>query len=165
MSIYCTYKSTMKMKATLDLKRFWRWCMLYRTIGLILNSIHRLICRRQKTTTFRRLDLSPSSGGLGLDKPISWARQKELVSVIGDSITQWVRPSLSNEPNWVGLSCPNPPEDGDRSSLRNVVVFCLLHTRRWIEFKISAIVLKATCSSQTLVFIKLHGVTLQKLCL
>jgi hypothetical protein len=26
-----------------DLKGFWRWCMLYRTIGLILDSIHRLI--------------------------------------------------------------------------------------------------------------------------
>jgi hypothetical protein len=34
-----------------------------RTIGLILDSIHHLVCRRQKTTTFRRLDLSPSSGG------------------------------------------------------------------------------------------------------
>jgi hypothetical protein len=30
---------------------------------------------------------------------------------------------------------PHPPEDGDRSSLRNVVVFCLPHTRRWIESK------------------------------
>jgi hypothetical protein len=36
---------------------------------------------------------------------------------------------------------PHQPEDGDRSSLRNVVVFCLLHTRRWIESKISPIVL------------------------
>jgi hypothetical protein len=36
---------------------------------------------------------------------------------------------------------PHPPEDGDRSSLRNVVVFCLLHTRRWMESKISPIVL------------------------
>jgi hypothetical protein len=34
-----------------------------------------------------------------------------------------------------------PQRFGDRSSLRNVVVFCLLHTRRWIEAKISPIVL------------------------
>jgi hypothetical protein len=36
---------------------------------------------------------------------------------------------------------PHPPEDGDRSSLRNVVVFCLPHTRRWIESKTSPIAL------------------------
>jgi hypothetical protein len=35
----------------------------------------------------------------------------------------------------------HPPEDGDRSSLRNVVVFCLPHTRRWIESKTSPIAL------------------------
>jgi hypothetical protein len=34
-----------------------------------------------------------------------------------------------------------PQRFGDRSSLRNVVVFCLLHTRRWLESKISPIVL------------------------
>jgi hypothetical protein len=27
-----------------DLKGFWRWCMLYRTIWLLLDSIHRLVC-------------------------------------------------------------------------------------------------------------------------
>jgi hypothetical protein len=32
----------------------------------------------QKTTTFRRLDLSPSSGGWGRVDILSWARQKEL---------------------------------------------------------------------------------------
>jgi hypothetical protein len=37
----------------------------------------------QKTTTFRRLDLSPSSGGWGRVDLLSWARQKELV--------QWLR--------------------------------------------------------------------------
>jgi hypothetical protein len=36
---------------------------------------------------------------------------------------------------------PHPPEDGDRSSLRNVVVFCLPHTRRWIKSKTSPIAL------------------------
>jgi hypothetical protein len=37
----------------------------------------------QKTTTFHRLDLSPSSGGWGRIDLLSWARQKELVSVTG----------------------------------------------------------------------------------
>jgi hypothetical protein len=40
-------------------------CDVYRAIGLVLDSIHRLVCGSQKTTTFRRLDLSPSSGGWG----------------------------------------------------------------------------------------------------
>jgi hypothetical protein len=30
------------------LKGFWRWCMLYRAIGLVLDFIHRLVCGRQK---------------------------------------------------------------------------------------------------------------------
>jgi hypothetical protein len=37
-------------------------------------SIHRLVYRRQETTTFRRLDLSPSSGGWGKIDLLSWAR-------------------------------------------------------------------------------------------
>jgi hypothetical protein len=40
---------------------------------------------------------------------------------------------------WFVLS--HPPEDGDRSSFRNVVVFCLPHTRRWIKSVISPIAL------------------------
>jgi hypothetical protein len=36
----------------------------------------------QKTTTFRRLDLFPSLSGWGRVDLLSWARQKELVSVI-----------------------------------------------------------------------------------
>jgi hypothetical protein len=44
--------------------------MLYRAIGLVLDSIHRLVCGRQKTTTFRRLDLSPSiSSFIATDSP------------------------------------------------------------------------------------------------
>jgi hypothetical protein len=58
----------------IDLKGFWRWCMLYRAIGLVLDPIHCLVCWRQNTTTFRRLDLSPSSGGWGRINLLSWAR-------------------------------------------------------------------------------------------
>jgi hypothetical protein len=39
----------------------------------------------QKTTTFRRLDLSPLSGGWGRVDLLSWARQKELVSITNQS--------------------------------------------------------------------------------
>jgi hypothetical protein len=48
--------------------------VMYRAIGLVLDSIYRLVCGRQKTTTFRRLDLSPSSGGWGRINLLSWAR-------------------------------------------------------------------------------------------
>jgi hypothetical protein len=40
----------------------------------------------QKTTTFRRLDLSPSSGGWGRVGLLSWARQKERVFNINMSM-------------------------------------------------------------------------------
>jgi hypothetical protein len=51
---------------------------LYRAIGLVLDSIHRLVCGRQNTATFRRLHLSPSSGGWSRINLLSWARYKEL---------------------------------------------------------------------------------------
>jgi hypothetical protein len=63
----------------------------------------------EKTTTFRGLDLSPSSGGWGRVDLLSCARQKELLSITG------------------------PPEDGDRSSLRNVVVFCKTSTYQTMD--------------------------------
>jgi hypothetical protein len=48
---------------------------MYRTIRFILDSIRRrLVYIRQKTTTFRRLDPSPSLGGWGKIDPLSWAR-------------------------------------------------------------------------------------------
>jgi hypothetical protein len=59
--------------AELHKRRFWRWCIMY-FFWLVLDFIHRLVCKRQKTTTFRRLDLSPSSGGLGRINLLSWAQ-------------------------------------------------------------------------------------------
>jgi hypothetical protein len=52
---------------------------LYRAIGLVLDFIHRLVCGRQK-----------------------------IPQCFGDWICldQWLRLSLSNGPNWAGLSCP-----------------------------------------------------------
>jgi hypothetical protein len=34
---------------------------------------------------------------------------------------QWLRLALSKRPNWVGVSCPLSPEDGNRSSFQNVM--------------------------------------------
>jgi hypothetical protein len=80
--------------------------------------------------------LYPSSG--------MWKTKDHNVSKTGSvSVRRWMR---QDKPTQLGpleraSLNPNPREDGDRSSLRNVVVFCLLHTRRWIESKISLIVL------------------------
>jgi hypothetical protein len=58
--------------------------LFYKTIGLILDSIHRLVCtrRRHKTTTFRGLDLSPSSGGWGRINLLSWAQSLDCPIVL-----------------------------------------------------------------------------------
>jgi hypothetical protein len=90
----------------IDLKGFWRWCMLYRAIGLVLAQLSRFIL-------------------------------------------------------------PHSPEDADRSSLRNVVVFCLPHTRRWIESKTSPIALHTGAgprqhSQQTLWCVTLDPLYLQE---
>jgi hypothetical protein len=50
------------------------WDVSYRAIGLVLDFIHRLVYGRQNTTMFRRLDLSPSSGGWGRINLLSWAQ-------------------------------------------------------------------------------------------
>jgi hypothetical protein len=64
------------------LKGFWRWCMLYRAIGLVLDFIHRLVCGRLKI---------PQRFG-------DWICLRPQV--------QWLRLAVSNGPSWVGLSCP-----------------------------------------------------------
>jgi hypothetical protein len=83
-----------KLDSQVDFEGFWRWCMMYRTMRFILDFIHRPVYIRQKITTFRRLDLSPSS---------------------------FYRAQLSR------TILPHPPEDGDRSSLRNIVIFCHIY--------------------------------------
>jgi hypothetical protein len=37
-----------------------------------------------------------------------------------DKLVQWLRLALSTGPNWVGVFSPPSPEDGNRSSFRNV---------------------------------------------
>jgi hypothetical protein len=56
-----------------------------------------------KNTTFRKLDLFPSSGVGGEKTP-----------------TQWLSLARTMGPNWEGVFSPPSPEDGNRSSFRNV---------------------------------------------
>jgi hypothetical protein len=86
--------------------------MLNRAIGLILDSIHRLVCGRQKNNVSETGSVSVLRW-MGQDKPTQLGPLERVE-----------RASLNH-----------------RSSLRNVVVFCLPHTRRWIESKISPIAL------------------------
>jgi hypothetical protein len=63
--------------------------------------------KKLENTTFRKLDLFPSSGqGEGGWFLVSWV--------------QWLRLALSKGPNWLGV-LPPWPEDGNRSSFRKVV--------------------------------------------
>jgi hypothetical protein len=87
--------------------------MLYRAIGLVLDFIHRLVCGRQKIPQ-RFGDwicLRPQVDGE--DKP------NQLDPLERASLNHWVQLSM--------CVLPHPPEDGDRSSLRNVVVFFVFH--------------------------------------
>jgi hypothetical protein len=47
------------IKMPIDLKEFWQWCMLYRTIWLLLDSVHHLVCGR--ASSFWRAQLSRST--------------------------------------------------------------------------------------------------------
>jgi hypothetical protein len=46
-------------------------------------------------------------------------------------VVQWLRLALSKGPNWVGVFSTLSPEDGNRSSFRNVVFSSLWNTGRW----------------------------------
>jgi hypothetical protein len=91
----------------IDLKGFWRCCMLYRIHRIFLDFFHRPVF--QKNTTFRKLDLFPSSGEGGQKTP-----------------TQLGPSERANLNHWVGVFSPSSPEEGNRSSFRNVVFFGIL---------------------------------------
>jgi hypothetical protein len=83
-------------------KGFWRWCIII-CKSVFFSFVHRLYFN--KITTFRKLDLLPSSGKRGRTKTLA-----------------------------VGLwSFLFLPEDGRRSSFQNVVI--LLKYRRWTKPK------------------------------
>jgi hypothetical protein len=48
---------------------------------------------------------------------------------------QWLRLALSKGPNWLFVFPPNTPEDGNRSSFRNVVFYSSYNTGRWKKSK------------------------------
>jgi hypothetical protein len=99
---------------------FWRvLTMVYNTelLGFWTLSIVRY-SRKIGDTTFRKLDLFPSSGKGG--KTPTQLSPLERV--------QWLILALSKGPNWVGVF-PPLPEDGNRSSFRNVVSSIFLEYR------------------------------------
>jgi hypothetical protein len=54
--------------------------MLFWATGLVLDFIHRLVCGRQNTTTFRRLDLCNGPNWVGLSCPIHLRTETDPVS-------------------------------------------------------------------------------------
>jgi hypothetical protein len=86
--------------------------MLYRTIWLLLDSVHRLVC-----------------GNFTKDHNIS-----ETGSI---SILRWIGPMIETSSFWQAQlsrsTLPHPPEDGDRFSLQNVVVFCKTSTYQTMD--------------------------------
>jgi hypothetical protein len=85
--------------------------------------------------------LRPQVDGAGLDL-LSWARQKELVSITGQTPVRRKQLINTRQPvssvgdrNKITIKDmhPHPQEDGDRPSLRNVVVFCKTSTYQMID--------------------------------
>jgi hypothetical protein len=84
-------------------------------IAGFLDFVHRPVFQKIENTTFRKLDLFPSSGegGGGGKIPIKWG------PLVIANHNPW-RLALYKGPNRVGVSPPSP-EDGNRSSFLNVV--------------------------------------------
>jgi hypothetical protein len=104
----------------IDLKGFWRWCMLYRTIWLLLNSIHRLVCG-----SFTKDHNASETGSVSVLRWMGQDRPTQLGPSETASLNHWSQLSRS--------ILPHPPEDGDRSSLRSVVVFCKTSTYQTMD--------------------------------
>jgi hypothetical protein len=122
------------LDAVLGLSDIERWTELFGFFWTL--SIVWYVKVLQKTTTFRRLDLSPTSGG--------WGR-------VDQSLVQWWKLALSDGPNWVGLPCPihlRTEIDPVSETLWSLIK--LPHTRRWTESKRSQIVLYNVHHRQTL---------------
>jgi hypothetical protein len=86
-----------------------------------LDSVHRLVCG-----SFTKDHNVSETGSISVLRWMGQGRPTQLGPSERASLNHWT----------------HPPEDGDRSSLRNVVVFCKTSTtRRWTESKRSQIVL------------------------
>jgi hypothetical protein len=118
-----------------DLKGFWRWCVLYRTIWLLLDSIHRLVCG-----SFTKDHNVSETGSVSV---LMWMGQDRPTQLGQSERVQWLRLTFSDGPNWVGLSCPiHLRTETDPVSETLWAFVKLPHTRQWIESKRSQIVLK-----------------------
>jgi hypothetical protein len=110
---------------------------VYRTV-LYSNRLWRIVTMVYAVQNYKvYFGLYPSSG--------VYKTKDHNVSETGSaSFLRWMgpdRPTQLGPLEWARSILPHPPEEGDRSSLRNVVIFCLIYTKRWIKSKINLIVL------------------------
>jgi hypothetical protein len=100
----------------LDLKGFWRWCMLYRPIWLLLDSVHCLVY-----------------GSFTKDHNVSETGSVSILRWMGQGLDWVIETSSFWRAQLNSTTLPHPPEDGDRSSLRNIVVFCKTSTYQTMD--------------------------------
>jgi hypothetical protein len=88
-----------------DSEGFWRWCITLRFTGF-LDFFHRPVFWKLENTTFRKLDLFPSSG-------VGGKTPTQLGPLDRDSLNHWTTPVIFTQL----IRClPSPiPEDGKRS--------------------------------------------------
>jgi hypothetical protein len=80
---------------------------------------------------------------------VQWLRLAQLGPLERANIqVQWLRLVLYKGPNWVGVFC-HSPEDGNRSSFRNVVFSIFYNTGRWKKSKNPVILYENRCSGHS----------------
>jgi hypothetical protein len=54
---------------------------------------------------------------------LTYAALERILTMVHGIRVRWSRLARSTGPNWIGFTPLHPPEDGDRASLRNVVIY------------------------------------------
>jgi hypothetical protein len=98
--------------------------MFYRTIWLLLDSVHCLVCG-----SFTKDHNVSETGSVSILSWMGQGRPTQLGLSERASLNHWIqwRAQLSRS------TLPHPAEDVDRSSLRNVVVFCKTFTYQTMD--------------------------------
>jgi hypothetical protein len=99
---------------------------MYRLLAILLLRSWRVLTMVYNTQDYWVSWTLPSSGILETRKHVSETGSADLNHWI-----QSLRLALSTGPTWVGVFTPLSPEDGNRSSFRNVVFSSLYNTGRW----------------------------------
>jgi hypothetical protein len=98
--------------------------MFYRTIWLFLDSIHRLICG-----SFTKDHNISETGSVSVLRWMGQDRPTQLGPSEKASLNHWTQTRSFWRAQLSRSILPHPSEDGDRISLRNVVVFCKILPR------------------------------------